>query len=130
MKGMDWGIFGVTVLIIVGGLLAILMIFLAFRRARRVLEFGYARRTKNVMFARLSYLFVILGLILFIAFWLGGGHNGRYVASAMGYYLELLIAGILASAGVILTFFVRLPRPSRKEDLNTKIVQHANVAWP
>jgi|SRR5581483_396930 len=130
MDQVDYRLVGITILIILGGLLTLLLVSLAIRRGGEILAFGYVGRSKNKTLARFSLYSSIVGIGFLVAFGVGGGAHGAHVINIFGGYLEALAAAFFLFIGVILTFFVKVPRPAKDLSLRQKVVQHAYFAWP
>ena len=119
MNGLDYAVVFKTIVILFATLAALLLVLLAFRRAREVQGLGYAKRNSNVVLARISFWATILAAIF----------GGLYLLLGHHAWALYAVAGLLCLS-VLATLFIRLPRPEKKRSLREQIAHHAFFAWP
>src|SRR5262249_31721336 len=110
MGGLDWALVGLTIVIVLGGLLALLLVWVAVRRALTILGAGYVSKHKNKTLAKFSLVFIIIGLVAGLVLLLSDVRNKPHTAHAYDTYFFWTIFVVSTVTGVVLTFFIRLPR--------------------
>jgi len=116
--GLNYGLVGITILIVLGGLIALLLVLLAFQRARNVTRFGHAGRSRNLILAQISQLFIVAGVLSAVILW--------FTSQKYPYYIPAGLLGL----GVILTPFIKLYQLKNKRNLEEKVDRHMQIAWP
>src|SRR5579871_2658276 len=119
MHGLDIAALGETIAIVIGGVISLLLISLAGRRAVAILRFPYKGRNRNNNSAAVSLLFLIAGAAYTLYVW---PSNKSYK-----WYISAVLVGI----GVLMTLLIHMPRVRRDgEDLGDHAERHLRRAWP